>query len=100
MQTGSCFSGILKLSKIGVILNPFMLNGLFYLYSSNQPTSSIRGVWLVFIILCLTEIPVFNANSVDPDQAPSSVASDLGLHCQCPFYGMLGLNGLIERICS
>ena len=27
------------------------------------------------------EIPVFNANSVDPDQAPCSATSDLGLHC-------------------
>ena len=27
------------------------------------------------------EIPVFSANSVDPDQTPRSVASDLGLHC-------------------
>ena len=27
------------------------------------------------------EIPVFNANSVDPDQTPRSAASDLGLHC-------------------
>ena len=26
-------------------------------------------------------IPVLNANSVDPDQMPHSVASDLGLHC-------------------
>ena len=26
------------------------------------------------------EIPVFNANSVDPDQMQLSVASDLGLH--------------------
>ena len=26
-------------------------------------------------------IPVFNGNSVDPDQTPRSVASDLGLHC-------------------
>ena len=26
------------------------------------------------------EIPEFNANSVDPDQAPRSAASDLGLH--------------------
>ena len=24
---------------------------------------------------------IFNANSVDPDQMPYSVASDLGLHC-------------------
>ena len=28
----------------------------------------------------LQEIPVFNANSVDPDQTPQCAASDLGLH--------------------
>ena len=27
------------------------------------------------------EIPIFHANSVDPDQTPHSAASDLGLHC-------------------
>ena len=27
------------------------------------------------------EIPVLNANSVDPDQMPCSAASDLGLDC-------------------
>ena len=32
-------------------------------------------------LLCLIEIPVFNANSADPDQMPHSVESDLGLHC-------------------
>ena len=37
---------------------------------------------------------VLNADCVDPDHTPRSVASDLGLHCQCPFYGMLGINGL------
>ena len=26
------------------------------------------------------DIPVFNTNSVDPDQTPHSAASDLGLH--------------------
>ena len=25
--------------------------------------------------------PVFNSNSVDPDQTPHSAASDLGRHC-------------------
>ena len=29
----------------------------------------------------LIEIPLFTANSVDPDQTPHSAASDLGLHC-------------------
>ena len=27
------------------------------------------------------EIPIFNANNVDPDQTPRSAASDLGLNC-------------------
>ena len=27
------------------------------------------------------EIPLFNANSGDPDQTPHNAASDLGLHC-------------------
>ena len=33
------------------------------------------------MLLCFIEISVFNANSVEPDQTPRSVASDLGLHC-------------------
>ena len=33
------------------------------------------------MLTCFVEIPVFNANSADPDQMPHSVASDLGLHC-------------------
>ena len=37
-------------------------------------------VFLV-IITVFIEIPVFNANRVDPDQTPRSVASDLDLHC-------------------
>ena len=39
--------------------------------------SGLLLVLLSFII----EIPVFNANSVEPDQTPHSVVSDLGLHC-------------------
>ena len=35
----------------------------------------------VLLLLCIIEIPVFNANSVDPDQTPRSAASDLGLYC-------------------
>ena len=44
------------------------------------------------------KIPVCNANSVDPDQTPRFAASDLGLHCvpNVPFYGALGINGLIN----
>ena len=35
----------------------------------------------ISLIPCCVESPLFNANSVDPDQTPRSVASDLGLHC-------------------
>ena len=41
----------------------------------------VKGVSGKFILPWFTEIPVLNANSVDPDQTPRSVASDLGLHC-------------------
>ena len=43
--------------------------------------SSRRGVWLVLLLKCFTEIPVFDANSVDPDQMQHYAASNLGLNC-------------------
>ena len=36
---------------------------------------------MVNTVLCFIEILVINTNSVDPDQMPHSLASDLGLHC-------------------
>ena len=43
---------------------------------------SVKGVSGKLLLLpWFTEIPVINANGVDPDQTPHSVASDLGLHC-------------------
>ena len=33
------------------------------------------------MLLYFIEVLVLNANSVDPDQTPRSVASDLDLHC-------------------
>ena len=36
---------------------------------------------MVLVLSFIIVIPVLNANSVDPDQTPRSVASDLGLHC-------------------
>ena len=35
----------------------------------------------LLLLPCFIEIPVFNADGVDPDQTPRSVASNLGLHC-------------------
>ena len=40
-----------------------------------------KGCRVAFLLLCLTEIPVINANSTDIDHTPRSVASDVGLHC-------------------
>ena len=31
--------------------------------------------------MCFRNIPVFNANTLEPDQVPCSAASDLGLDC-------------------
>ena len=56
----------------------------------------MSGVFIIIVLPYLKEISVFNANNVDPDQRPCSVASDLGLH-RLPmslFYGMPGINGL------
>ena len=61
--------------------NPFMQSGLFNLNSMDRSISTRRGVWLVFILPCFIEIPVFNAKSVDHDQTLRSAVSDLGLHC-------------------
>ena len=41
----------------------------------------VKGVSNFFLLLpCFIEIPVLNANNVNPDQKSCSVASDLGLH--------------------
>ena len=83
--------------KTSNVFNPFMQGGLSYLSFLDSSIANIRGVWIVFFIIpCFIEIPVRNTNSVDPDQMPRSAASDLGLHCRCPFYRTLGLNGLIN----
>ena len=46
------------------------------------------------------EIPVFDKDSVDPDQMLHSTVSDLDLHgLPVPFYGMQGTNGLYKTGC-
>ena len=47
------------------------------------------GGVVFFIITMFYRIPLFNANSVDP-QTPRYV-------CQCPFYGALSVNGLTGK---
>ena len=58
-----------------------MPSTLFYLNSLDQSISGLRDVWSVLLLPSFSEMPVINANSVDPDQMPHSAASDLGLHC-------------------
>ena len=58
-----------------------MTRGLFYLNSLDQCISNKGGAWVVFSVICIIKIRVFNANIIDPDQTPHSVASDLCLHC-------------------
>ena len=76
-------------------LHTFISSELFYHNSLDQTVFNRKGVWLDILLLYFKEIPVFNANSVDPDQMPHSGASDLG-HSVClfPFVWMLDINGI------
>ena len=58
-----------------------MSSGIFDLNSVDQSISNSRVSGKFLLLLCFIEIPVFNANNVDPDQMLHSVASDLGLYC-------------------
>ena len=58
-----------------------MPNGIFCLKSFDRSISNRRGSGYFLLSPSFIEIPLFYANSVDPDQTPRSAASDLGLHC-------------------
>ena len=58
-----------------------MPSGLFYLDSLDQSIDSLRVSGQFVLLPCFTEMPVVNANSVDPDQPPHSAASAPSLHC-------------------
>ena len=49
------------------------------------PVYSDSRCLISFYYYCFIEIPVVNANSVDPDQKQHSAMSNLGLHC-FPFW--------------
>ena len=53
-------------STATVWIGPFVLEGV-----SDELLTLLRFI----------ETPVFNANSVDPNQTPRLVTSDMGLHC-------------------
>ena len=61
---------------------------LIYLNSSDRSYSNRRGVWwLLSVLLCFIESPVFNANSVDLDHICVCTI------CICPFSAILSING-------
>ena len=61
------------------------------LWTGPFPIQEVSDQFL--ILSCNVEITKLNANSVNPNLMLHSAASD----CQCPFYGMLGLNGLSKQ---
>ena len=67
--------------SIRSLTNPLTSSGLFYHNSLEWSISNGRVSGYIFLLPCIIEILVFNANCVDPDQTSRSVASDLGLHC-------------------
>ena len=72
-----------------------MQNELFFLNPLGGSITSRRDVWLFLLIVCLVIVSIFDAYSVDPDQTPRSVASDLGLHClRTSLFRALGINEL------
>ena len=56
-----------------------MNSSTFTLWTCTFPVKEVSGLFL--LLPWFTEIPVFYANSADPDQTPHNAASDLGLHC-------------------
>ena len=61
------------------ILNPFMDSSTTTHWTSLFPIEEVSDWFL--LLPCFTEIPVINANSVNPDQMLHSAASNLGLRC-------------------
>ena len=51
------------------------------LWSAPFPIERVSGCFFFFFLISrFTEIPILNADSVNPDQTPRSAASDLDLH--------------------
>ena len=71
---------VVKITAISTI-NLFTSSGPFSNNSLDRSTSNNRVSGYFILLPCFTDIPVFNANSIDPDQMPQNVASDLLLQC-------------------
>ena len=77
------------MSSLSFLLCKYMLTKITYLLHSsilNSKTHYYLSTWSA----CFIEIPVFNVNSVDPDQMPPSAAASVIWVCtvyQLPFKG-------------
>ena len=75
-----------------------MPNELFYLNTLDKSFSNRKGVWFVLLLPCFLEIPVLNANSVDPDQMSHSGSALFAYVCLCwGFTAQLTQWGHVER---
>ena len=62
-------------------LNPLYTGGLFHCYMLDESICPFRGVWSILSLFSMFLWKILLANTVDPDQMPHYVASDLGLQC-------------------
>ena len=61
----------------------------------DKSTKGVRWIIVKIVLLFVTYMSVFRANNEDQDEAPHSVASDLGPAVfEGPIHGTLGINGL------
>ena len=61
--------------------NTLYTGGLFHCYMLDKSICHLRVVGSILSLLFYCWWNILLANSVDPDQTPYYVASDLGLHC-------------------
>ena len=64
-----------------VIFNSLYTGRLFHCFILEETICHFRGIRSIVLLLFYFLWKILLANSVDPDQMPHYVASDLGLHC-------------------
>ena len=71
----------MKTFKFSLVLRTRENTDVFISLDDNIYGIHSKRINILYLLPCFIESPVFNANSVDPDQTPHSAASDMGLHC-------------------
>ena len=76
-------AGTVTTLKIGTCycLHSLYTGGLFHCYMFDKSICHFRGAGSILWLLFYFKANILLANSVNPDQTPRYVASDLGLHC-------------------